>query len=236
MLFSCLLAFKFTCIHAQLKTGVSAGISRNYLETDITNRPFTNYHPKSGFLISVPVKYSFNNWLAAEIDLEYMQKNWELSRSGYYSGVYEKATNHYIQLPLLANFSFGSTHLKGFLNLGAYAAYWGWGNRKGQLANMDDMIESIQSDNTMFDYYFPYRYNEAYQFNRTRDRRMEWGTLIGLGLEYAITENTYLTLEGRYLYALSDQQKKYMYRQIPRYNETYSLRVGVSTSLNNILK
>lgn len=236
--FSLFIAFLicFSFSYAQLKVGLSAGMTRNYMETNIANRPFTDYRPESGFLISIPVKYTFNNWFAAEVDLEYIQKNWQLTRSGYYNGVYEKARNHYIQVPLLANFRFGSTHLKGFLNLGVYAAYWGWGNRKGQLANPDDKIEEPLQFNNIFDMYRPYQYDEAFQFDGTRDRKLEWGTVIGLGLEYSITHNTSLNIEGRYLYALSDQQKKYMYGQIPRYSETYLLKIGVETNLKHLFK
>lgn len=213
-------------LRAQFSIGIQAGAGRNYLHTDISNRPFTAYKASTIFEVGVPVRYTFNTWLSAQTGLQFAQKNYELYRSGYYDGIYEKTINNYLQLPVMAHFSFGGPKIKGFLDLGGYTAWWMSSKRKGTQPNMENVVETPEKYTSIFDMYRPYHYSEKYTFNGTKDRRMEWGGLAGIGVEYSPVPNYLLFITGRYTVAFTDQQKNYMVHLVPRYNETFSVQLG----------
>src|SRR5947208_2300621 len=99
---------------AQWSIGLEGGYTRNYLQTNNANRDFTNYSPRNGFSIGIPVQYDITNWFAVAADPSYIQKNYMQQRSTYYAGTYQTSTNTYLQLPLMAHFMFGSEKLHGF--------------------------------------------------------------------------------------------------------------------------
>ncbi|MFC6102407.1 porin family protein [Olivibacter domesticus] len=224
---------------AQLEVGISGGYNKNYLYTSTGYRAFTKYDAVSGFELGVPIQYHFNEWLAIQAEPSYIQKNYEQNRSHFFEGVYQKNTNSYIQLPLMAHFSFGGKQLRGFLNIGGYGAYWASGKVKGAVANVFDNGPEIPDDQDIDEYFQlnqPHHYNEKYTFDSRRDRRLELGLMAGIGIEYAILNKYRLFVEGRYYYSLSDQQKNYMINQIPRYNDTYGVRIGCLFNIKNIFR
>jgi hypothetical protein len=64
-----------------------------------------------------------------------------------------------------------------------------------------------------------------------KDRRIEWGGLAGVGLQYMPSKKYVVSLEGRYTPTMSDQQNAYAENQTPRYNDTYSLLLGVQCQM-----
>lgn len=208
--------------HAQLSVGLSGGYTRNYLYTNIGYRLFTQYQPADGFSLSLPVQYAVTDWLALQADVQLVQKNYRLTRSDYFEGIYNVTTNQYLQLPVMGHFSFGGRKLKGFLNLGGYAGYWATSTNKGVTPALNegggdariflDAVEGIS-------------YNESYTFDSRKDRRLELGWLTGVGVSYQQARYNFF-LEGRYSQSLLDQQKKYMINQVPCYNQTYTVQVG----------
>ena len=172
---------------AQLYLGVEGGWNRNYLTTGNASQSFTYYRVRDGWSAGVPVLYQFNDWFAVQAEPSYIQKNYRIERTGYFTGIYQQNTNAYIQLPLMAQFSFGSKELRGFVNLGGYGAYWMSGRVKGTEPNILNVVDtafmtvkpgSLLGENN------PYSYNEKYTFNSTRDRRLELGAIAGLGVSY----------------------------------------------------
>ncbi|MCW3462858.1 porin family protein [Chitinophaga nivalis] len=222
---------------AQLEVGVSGGYTNNYLRTSTGYRTFTKYDNRSGFVIGIPVRYHVNNWLAIQADPSYIQKNYEIKRTHFYDGIYQRNTISYIQLPLMAHFSFGGKKLKGFLNAGGYAGYWAGGRIKGVMANVFNSGPDIPAGEQIYKYLQfnqAYEYNEKYEFDSRRDRRIELGLVGGIGVEYLLADKFRFFVEGRYYYGLSDQQKNYMVNQIPRYNDTYVLQAGCLFSVRNL--
>ncbi|NLU93756.1 porin family protein [Chitinophaga sp. Ak27] len=222
---------------AQFEIGVSGGYNKNYLHTSTGYRAYTKYDALSGFTVSIPLQYHFNNWLAVEADPGYIQKNYEQERDHFFAGIYQKNTNSYIQLPVMAHFSFGGDKLKGFMNLGGYGAYWASGRIKGAMANVFDEGPDIPDNQQTYDYFQyakAYNYNEKYSFDSRRDSRIEFGLLAGAGVEYLLHQRYRIFVEGRYYYGLTDQQKNYMINQIPRYNDTYVIQAGCLFNLKNI--
>jgi hypothetical protein len=88
-----------------------------------------------------------------------------------------------------------------------------------------DTVYHNSNPKTLFEENKPYNYNQPYEFNSTRDNRFEFGWLLGIGVSYD-AKMYKLFIEGRLTQSMTDQQKKYMINQVPRYNQTYILSVG----------
>lgn len=221
----------------RLLVGVEAGYDQNYLLTNISNLAFTTYKPLGGYVMGIPLEYKLNPWMSVSSDPNLSQKNYQLARTGFFQGVYENFTNSYIQLPIYAHFTFGESKVKGFLNLGGYSAYWKSSRVKGTEANILNPVDtaySTSNPSSILGEQKGYSYREKYEFNKTRDRRFEFGWLLGIGLSYDLNRKYKFFLEGRLVQSLSDQQKKYMINQVPRYNQTYGLSMGCLVRLNGI--
>ena len=215
--FSCI----FTIVQAQWSVGVSAGYTNNEFYTNISNYDYNYYKKKGGFVVSVPVKYAITKWFAVQGEPGYIQKSFSL--------VQELPTNphtqltssyNYLQLPLMAHFSFGIKKWMGFVNIGGYGSYWLSGHIKGteldgfNFPSYPAIVNTTQS------------VDGKYDFDSRRDRRLQWGLLAGIGLQYSFNKKLSLFAEGRYAADLTDQQKDYMRGQIPRYNITTSVTAG----------
>jgi hypothetical protein len=208
--------------------GLEIGYTKNYLITNISSLPFTVLKPQDGYLVGLRVEYNLNKWLSICSNPNWSQKNYEIERTDFFAGVYEKFTNSYIQLPVFGHFSFGESRVKGFLNMGGYAAYWKSAWVKGSEGNILNPVDTVyfnSNPKTFFEENKPYNYNQQYEFNSTRDNRFELGWLLGIGVSYD-AKKFKLFIEGRLTQSMSDQQKKYMINQVPRYNQTYSLSMG----------
>ncbi|WP_166334547.1 porin family protein [Sphingobacterium chungjuense] len=210
--------------------GLSAGYTRNTLTTDNGSRSFTRNYPLNGFQVAIPMQYHVNDWFGVQLDLAYIQKNYALRRTGFFEGVENEITNSFIQAPLMAHFSFGGEDLRGFLNLGGFAGYWASSRIRG--ANLDPFTPGSgwEDDEQLFHYTQIsglYRSNEGVEFDKQRDRRFEAGLLGGVGMEYRVSPHYKVFAEARYQYSLTDLQKNYMINQIPRYNNTFGVQLGV---------
>ncbi len=218
-------------VNAQLYLGIEGGATRNYLHTNASNLVSTQYNPAYGFTAGIPILYQINEWLAVQADPNYFQKNYQMERTDFFQGVYQDNTNAYIQLPVMAHFSFGGARLKGFLNVGGYGGYWVSGKVKGREPNIlnqpafTNTISNAQP-NTVFDEFTPYNYNEKYAFNNTKDNRLEFGLLSGAGISYELKNKYRFFGEARYYRSMTDQQKKYQMNQVPRFNDSYVISIG----------
>ena len=220
--------FCTTQLKAQLYLGIEAGGNKNYLVTSNQAQAFTNYDPKGGFSFGVPLLYQYNDWFALQSGLSYTQKNYQITRTGYFQGIYQKNTNSYLELPILAHFSFGDEQLKGFINLGGYAAYWMSDHLKGVETNVLNTVDSSSASNTLSTNTgsYGYSYSEPYQFSTLKDKRLELGWIAGAGISYETISGHRFLIEGRYTSSVTDQQKNYQLNQIPRYNSTWGISIG----------
>ncbi|HWB25885.1 MAG TPA: porin family protein [Chitinophagaceae bacterium] len=224
--------------HAQFSIGVSAGYANNYLVTNVSNLVSTEYKSLPGFSAAVPMMYSIEDWFAIKAEPGFMQKNYRMQRTGFYQGIYQDNTNGYIQLPVMGHFSFGGENLRGYIDAGGYAGYWLTAHVKGVMPNILDQpayssAVSNEQPNNVFDEYTPYSYNEKYQFNTTKDNRIELGILAGAGISYQVNDSYQLFAQASYYESLTDQQKKYETGQVPRYNQTYVFNLGVMFTLGS---
>ena len=217
---------------AQLYIGLEAGGNQNYLMTNVSSLISTEYVPINGFNAGIPIQYKVNDWFTVEAAPGFIQKNNQMQRTGYYTGIYELTKNNYLQLPVSAQFSFGGQKLRGYLSLGGYAAYWKSSHIKGAMPNiLNDPAFGTQYTTTtvyqnVFDAYTPYYYNEKYQFNNTTDNRLELGVTAGVGISYEACSKCKVFAEFKYYDGLTNQQKNYEEEQVPRYNETGTISIG----------
>ncbi|MFT4156052.1 porin family protein [Parafilimonas sp.] len=226
-----LLCTSFT-VKAQFRIGIEGGFNKNYLVTNNANRAFTNYKPLYGFSIGVPVQYEIADWFSIAADPSFIQKNYRLERSDFYAGVYQDNTNSYLQLPLMGHFMFGGEKLKGFFNAGLFGGYWMSSHIKGRLANILDPVDDVTTSGSIFSYSNEYNYDEKYSFDKTKDNRFEAGWIGGAGISYQVTDRYQVFAEARYLYGFTDQQKKYETNQVPRYNSTAGINIGLLVDLS----
>ena len=219
--------FGVTKLHAQVYVGIEAGANRNYLVTNTSDKPFFDYQPSNGFSVGVPIRYAFPklSWFGGiQAVPSLVQKNYRIQRTGYYEPMYQQTTNTYLELPVMAQFRFGghinkTQSLYGMLNLGGYGGYWIMGDVEGRALSPMDPV-NYQS------------YDEKYAFSTEKDRRFELGGLAGIGIQYMPNKKYVFSVEGRYTPSFTDQQKAYSENQVPRYNDTYSLMVGVQYQLH----
>jgi hypothetical protein len=217
--------------------GIEAGWVTNYLITNISNLSFTRYEPRGGYTVAIPLQYSINSWFELYSNPGVIQKNYTYSRSGFFEGIRELHTNTYLQVPLVARFSFGGRRLKGFLDLGVYGAYWAWGRVSGSEPNiLDPGTQTYNSANPagIYDIINRYDFDERYDFNTVRDNRFEFGGTLGVGMRYEFASGFMAFIEGKKIQPVTDQQKKYMSNQVPRYNSTYAFTFGVMVNVSNI--
>lgn len=238
LLFGLILYLTVCCDYAraQLYVGLSGGMSRNELSTNTGYRSFTKYSPMKGFAIGIPILYKLNNWLGVQAEISYVQKNYEYARTGFYKGHYQQNINGYLQLPLMARFSFGGMKLKGFVNLGGYGAYWATGKIKGKMGSLNLKPDDPDRPQvTQLSTYINYvNFDEKYSFDNRKDNRMEWGVLAGTGVEYLLTPSIAISIEARYCRALTDQQKNYMINQVARYNDALVFQAGIMLNMATI--
>src|SRR5215471_1068724 len=97
-------------LNAQLYVGVEAGANKNYFITNTADKPFFQYQPLNGYSIGIPVRYAFPSlpWFGGiQVVPTYIQKNYKMQRTGYYSSAYQENDNNYLELPIMAQFRFG---------------------------------------------------------------------------------------------------------------------------------
>lgn len=209
----------------------------NYLTTSNASEPFTTYVGMRGWNIGIPVGYQFFDWLTLEVTPTYMTRNYEIMRTGFLTGVYQKNYDTYWMLPLNFRFSFGGKTLRGFVDMGGYGAYWSSGRVKGAEANILNQVDTAYSTSnptSILGENSGYSYDEKYTFNNAKDNRMEFGLIGGAGISYELFQTYSFYLEGRYYRAVTDQQKRYETNQAARYNDTYGVTVGCTVKLKKL--
>ena len=218
--------FSSVVLHSQndcnLYLGFSAGYSNNSLTTSVGYRPFMAYESQGSFTVGLPVLYNVNDWFGLYAEPGVIQKNYKWTRTDFYPVVdeptpYHKVANTYLHLPAAGRFSFGPSNIRGFLMLGGYMGYWMSSNISGVTLERDE-------------------YDTSFDFDSRRDNRFEYGLLPGIGVEYKLNDFCSIMLDGRYYYSVSDLQKNYMERKVPRYNNTFTLQAGILFNFSHLFK
>lgn len=214
---------------AQWRVGLTAGYSRNTLSVDTGYAYDLRYEARGGFTAGIPVQYDFRDWFGLRADLVFVQKGQKMHRTDAYKAIYTDTRNNYLQLPVMANFSFGGQRVRGFLNAGGYVGGWLSSHRKG--VTMRLFSDEEGDDSGAVSPANRYEFDEKAPFDSRRDNRFEAGLVGGVGVSYRVAPRVELQAEGRCYYALTDMQKNYMKFHTPRYNTTFVVQVGCSVLL-----
>ena len=199
---------------AQWRVGVVGGADYNVYRMDQQYMTDFKVDGRWGATLGVTGQYDVNEWLGVRAELDWTQKNYRRSRV-VYSDIDYKLTNNYLQLPLMASFSFGAERLRGFCNVGVYGGYWLSSHRKGTDINFFDNDKVISFD-------------EKVDFYDKRDQRWDCGLVGGVGIEYRLADHWAAQAEARYYYSTTSATKQYMRIADYRYNSTTALQLAIN--------
>ena len=117
-----LTAFATLQASAQWRIGVNVGGMYNHYVIDKHYFDDYQYKDRWGVGFGLMGQYDILDWLGVRAELDYVQKNHQQMRTLEETDC--RITNSYLQLPVMASFSFGGTKLRGFCHVGAYGGYW----------------------------------------------------------------------------------------------------------------
>lgn len=208
---------------AQWKVGIEGGMVRNTLLISKCYDYDRHYKGGTNGIIGIPVRYDFRDWFGLQADLTYLAKDHTMYRSDIYASNYHSYTNSYLNIPIYARFSFGGTKLRGYLLAGGFVGAW-----------VESEVEGYQyryfSQDPYVDY-GNYHFDESVPFDSRRDNRFDAGVSGAIGVEYQFAKRFSVFVEGRYLYSLTDMQKKYMLKQPTKHNSTFAVQIGFMYSI-----
>lgn len=219
---------------AQWRVGVTAGYTYNKLSMDTGYAYDMRYEERGGFTVGIPVQYDFFDWLGVRAEVSFVQKGHKMHRTDQYAGLWTDTRNNYLQVPVMAHFSFGGSRVRGFLNAGGYIGGWLSSHRKG--AAFRFFGDEVGDDNGIITAGNRYEFDEKVPFDSHRDNRFEAGLAGGIGVSCRVTTRLTVEAEGRCYYALTDMQKDYMKFRTPRYNTTFVIQAGCTVLLGKIKK
>ncbi len=197
---------------AQWRVGVNGGADFNHYTINTQFQSDYQYKDRWGGTFGVMGQYNFKDWLGVRAELDWTQKNYRMRRPVANTTDY-KYVNNYLQLPVMASFSFGGEKVRGFFNGGIYGGYWLNSSRKGVDCNL--FSETA------------YSFSEKIEFNTERDQRWDFGFVAGAGVEYRFASNWAAQVELRYHHSTLSVQKDYTGFKDNRYNSTLALQAGV---------
>lgn len=209
--------------NAQWHVGFSGGYTHNTLTTSSSYQYDRNYSGSGASVFNATAGYQITDWFSVNADLGYIEKDYKFNRTIAPEGFFNEnanITNGYIQLPIYAGFSFGGKRLRGFVNVGAYFNYWASSHTEGSLVKITPAGGSQIHD-----------FDESVPFDSRRDNRFESGLMAGIGMQFAASKLITVFAEGRYHHSLTDMQKQYMEKQVPKYNNTTAIMVGLKFNI-----
>ncbi len=198
--------------------GIVAGLDRNSHITDMSYMTDYRYDKfTEGSTFGLQLAYHPTRWFALRADVVMIQKNYHRSHVFQYYNIYYSlpttTTNDYLNVPVVAEFSFGKTVR---LNLfgGGYYGHWMKSHRAGTTYSF--------SNDRLIDF------DEDVDFDEVRDNRTDAGLVGGVGLSAIILKRLELGAEVKWYYGLLDIQNPYMMNLRPRYNTTMAIQGGLS--------
>lgn len=197
------------------KIGVAVGYTNNSYSMENSYQSDWQQSSRGGVSVGLTGQYNVADWFGVRMDLQWIQKNYRNSRAMLVDEY--NYTNDYIQIPLMADFSFGGKKLRGFVDAGVYGGYWLSSRVKGMGTNTfyvpTGTVEPI---------------SQSGMINSKRDNRMVFGYVGGLGVEYRFSPQWSCQLECRYFYDATSQVKQYQDIKDYRYNGTLVLQAGAA--------
>lgn len=199
-------------VNAQFEIGLKAGADYNSVTRSNAGRVDVTFHEMTGLEYGILARYQFNDWFAVRTDIEMLSRSHTMKRNiAFLKDVYTDYRNQYLTLPVMADFSFGGTKLRGHFMTGAFVSYWLTAKMTG---NTFDIYDDIKS------------FDEKMEFNEYHNR-ITAGMVAGAGLSYDMSDKISLELDALIYYDLTSYMKINKISPEPRYNNTASLTLGV---------
>lgn len=183
------------------------------------------YKGVGGISAGIPVQVDIKDWFAVRMDLQYLQKNHTMHRTHSYDMIYTNTCDHYLQLPVLLDFSFGGERVRGYAGVGGYVGCWLASHRDGGTLSVTNAVTYLGGGY--------YEFDEYRELDTKHDNRFDSGLAGNLGIRVKIDERMFFFAEAAVYYGLvSTEKTKDLIAPTPRYNTTYSLQVGLMFSLD----
>lgn len=198
--------------HAQWRAGASGGATYNLYSINTHYQADYHFVGAWGWNAAVFGQYDFYEWLGLRAELEASERNYRLYRTGIWAGVNYTTRNTYLLMPVMTQFSFGGSHVRGFVNTGVYGGYWLTGRYNGYTADMVNG-KTVKVD-------------EPYLFRQDKDQRWDFGLAGGIGIEYCFLNHWAVHAEGRCYYSFISATNQYMRIKDYRYNTTFGINAG----------
>ena len=233
-LFQILVVLSMT-LNAQWSVGFSGGYAPNYYNYDPQYMTGMDYRIHHGFVIDVPVKYRINDLFSFSTGFALQQKGYVLHGSFVPVGsntpiiFYPRLirNDYYLNLPALAEFTYGNDKWKGIVGVGGYAGWW----FKSDFAYQE--IQSISYIQFKDPHWYTWITDEMDLKNKSI-RRIELGLMGELGIQRMIINNKFsLFFIARCYYALTPQQLDYQIKHFPSRNTTTTAQIGFMYNFNN---
>ena len=148
---------------AQLSLKVNAGCSYNHLITDVSNRKFTENANEIGYSAGFQIKYNVTKLTGFETGICWSQKNYSFIRTEDYSGIFEKFTNNYLQIPFTFQINIlEQKKFRVFINNGFFVSYWVCSKVNGRIPNAFDTSNQLDTDGESIQNFYLTNYSEKY--------------------------------------------------------------------------
>lgn len=194
--------------------GLLLGGSRNTLRVDNAPRVLANsaWLTNQGINLDIRAGYQFNQWFGIRSGLQMISKNYATEKTTrtptdtFYLDT--RHNNTYLQLPVMADFSFGSELIRVHVLFGGYAGWWCTQHRNG-------FIYSPKENTGMG---WKYGFEEGY------DQRFDAGLASGASISLRVSPQWQLHFGGDHFYSLvSCKQDPYK-----QYNKTSTFEMGMT--------
>ncbi len=206
--------------------GFEGGYNYNDFSIDQNYAYDMRYKGAGGITVGIPIRMEAVNWFALQVDVEYTQKNHKMYRTQKYEELYTNTTNHYLQLPVLLNFSFGGEKIRGYIGVGGYVGCWLASHREGNTLAVSNVVTNKLGGNY-------YAFDEYRKLDNSHDQRCDAGLAANLGIRIKIDDRMVFHAETDFLYGLvSTEKTKGQVSPTPRYNSTYAVQIGLTFSLD----
>ena len=202
--------------NAQLGIGLKGGLDFNSVTRSNAGRVDETYHSKNGLDLGLVLSYQVNDWFAMRANVEMMSRSHTMKRNlNAVKYIYTDYKNGYINLPIMADFSFGGEKLRGHLSAGGYISYWMTSKVKGRTMNIAEEFVPFDEKNSFNEYH----------------NRLVAGVVAGPGISYDVTEKITLQLDALIYYDMVSYMKIGEISKDPRYNNTLSITLGATYKL-----
>ncbi len=225
LLFCLAIISSLPAMAAKWHIGFELGYDYNAYSIETNYAYDMRYKGAGGVSAGVPVQVDIKDWFAVRMDLLYLQKNHTMHRTHSYDAIYTNTCDHYLQLPVLLDFSFGGKLVRGYVGVGGYMGCWLASHRDGRTVSVANVTTYLGGG--------CYEFDEYRKLDKRHDNRFDAGLAGNLGLRVKIDESMSFFAETNIYYGLvSTEKTKNLIAPNPRYNTTCTIQIGLMFSLD----